>query len=144
MRSPAIACVVVVLSAVVASGQSEKRVYVLSPGSSGISRPVEVKEVRPTYTREARAARVEGTMRLDVTVRPNGRAGDVMLVESDLRRSAGPASSNPSVPLTADEITKLGLDRAAIDAVRRWVWKPGMEDATPVAVRIAVTLTIAT
>jgi periplasmic protein TonB len=143
MGSSAIACVVVMLSAVVASGQSEKRVYVLSPGSIGISRPVEVKEVRPSYTPEARAARVEGTMRLDVTVRPNGRAGDVMLVESDLRRSAGPVS-NRSVPLTPDEITKLGLDRAAIDAVRRWVWKPGMKDATAVAVRIAVTLTIAT
>jgi hypothetical protein len=145
MRLLAAVGVVVILSAVAASGQSEKRVYVLIPGSRGISPPVVVKQVRPTYTREARAAHVQGMMRLEVTVRPNGRADEVTISESELWRSMEVAAKNesPSALLTANEIVKLGLDSAAIKAVKQWIWKPATKDATPIAVRIVVPLTFA-
>ena len=145
MRLSATVGVVVILCAVVASAQSEKRVYVLIPGSRGISPPVVVKQVRPTYTREARAAHVQGMMRLNVTVRPNGRAADVTISESELWRSVGPAAKNQGPPalLTTNEIAKLGLDRAARNAVKQWIWKPATKDATPVAVRLVVPLTLA-
>jgi protein TonB len=144
MRLSATVGLVVILSAVVASAQSEKRVYVLILGSRGISPPVVVKQVRPTYTREARAAHVQGMMRLDVTVRPNGRADEVTISESELWRYVGRAAkSGPPALLTADEIAKLGLDRAAMNAIKKWIWKPATKDATPVAVRIVVPLTFA-
>jgi protein TonB len=34
-----------------------------------------------------------------------------------------------------------GLDQAAVDAMKQWVFKPGTKDGKPVAVRIHVELT---
>ena len=145
MKLSATVGVVLILSGVVASGQGDTAVYELVPGSRGISRPVIVKQVRPTYTRDARAARVQGMVLLDVVIRPNGRADDVKIRESELRRNlgAGAERQGPPTVLTAAEIATLGLDRAAINAVRQWTWKPATRAGKPVAVHVVVSLNFA-
>jgi TonB family protein len=68
----------------------------------GIQPPQLEERVEPEYTEEARIARHEGTVVLQADISPDGHAGNFRLV-----RSLG-----------------LGLDEKAVEAVRRWVFKP--------------------
>ena len=71
----------------------------------------------PRYTWEARDAKLTGFVLLEITITPEGRPRDILL----LRRLGK------------------GLDEAAIDAVRTWVFKPATDpDGNPVAVRVPV------
>ena len=83
-----------------------------------VSLPQLVKEVKPSYTRKARAAAIQGVVLLQAVVRSDGRVGDVRVVRS----------------LDA----KYGLDQQAVKAAKQWVFKPGMKDGKPVAVLVAV------
>ena len=127
--------VLTILAGVIVNAQSDSRIYALIPGSSGISHPQVVKHVQPRYSRKARAARVDGVMTVDVTIRSNGRASDVMIRESELRSARGTGT------LTSGEIADLGLDKAAISAVRQWRWRPATKNGIPVAVRLSVPVT---
>jgi TonB family protein len=72
----------------------------------------------PQYTEEARAAKVQGTTVLSVTITEQGRAEDIRVT-----RSLDP-----------------GLDQKAVEAVQDWEFAPATRDGTPV--RITATIEV--
>jgi protein TonB len=82
-----------------------------------IQAPALVKRVAPVYPSLAARAKVEGVVILEATVGRDGRVEDVEVLRS--------------VPL---------LDRAAIDAVRQWVYNPLMLNGQ--AERFILTVTV--
>ena len=82
----------------------------------GVTMPRSVKEVKPSYTREAKQAGIQGTVTLDCVVLPDGTVGDVRL-----SRKLDP-----------------GLDAEAIKTVRQWRFRPGQKDGTPVPVQVMI------
>lgn len=83
---------------------------------NGVSTPIITHKVEPEYTREARQARIQGTVLLHLVVDEQGRARDVRVVES----------------------LGHGLDEKAIAAVLRWKFKPGVKDGKPVSVQVKI------
>lgn len=92
----------------------------LKPGP-GVTLPVPVKSVKPEYTEEAKRARIQGNVLLDVVVTAEGTVSDVKVARS------------------LD--TTFGLDQRAVEAAEQWTFKPGTKDGKPVAVRVAIELT---
>jgi protein TonB len=64
------------------------------------------------------AAKIEGTARVEVTVLANGSV------------------EGTTVKLTRSLDRYYGLDHAALEAARKWLFKPGTKDGEPVAVRV--------
>lgn len=87
------------------------------PGS-GISPPTLVREVKPSYTDEARRRGIEGDVVLEIVVRRDGSVGDVRV-----KRSLG-----------------AGLEQRAIDAVRQWRFGPARRQGSPVDVVVEVSV----
>jgi protein TonB len=75
-----------------------------------------IRKVEPVYSEEGRKKQIEGAVVLRVTVATDGRAIDIQVMK----------------PLGA------GLDQNAIDAVQKWLFKPGTKDGEPVAVYATV------
>ena len=90
---------------------------VYEPGN-GVSTPALVRDVKPHYTAEAFKAKIEGSNLVGAVVMPDGKVGEVTLLES----------------LDPD----FGLDDAALTAAKLWVFNPGTKDGKPVAVRITI------
>jgi TonB family protein len=95
---------------------------VYTPGD-GVSRPTLVSMVKPTYTDAAKEARIQGEVQLEAVVLADGRVGDVIVTRS----------------LDSEH----GLDQSAIDAMKQWVFEPGIKDGQPVAVRVDAQMTFA-
>jgi protein TonB len=87
------------------------------PGN-GVSVPTIVKEVKPDYTSEAKAARIEGNVLLECVVRSDGKVSDVAVIRS------------------LD--TTFGLDQQAVKALQQWLFTPGQKDGKDVAVRVQI------
>ena len=85
------------------SGQGSGGVYRVG---GGVSAPALIYKVEPEYSEEARKAKYEGTVILYVEISPDGHAVNPRVV-----RSLG-----------------LGLDEKAIEAVRKWKFRPGYKD----------------
>lgn len=79
---------------------------------SGVSAPRIVSREEPRYSEEALLAKLVGTVWVSVVVGADGTPRNF-----NITRSLG-----------------LGLDEAAIDAIRQWQFAPGMKDGNPVAV----------
>jgi len=81
-----------------------------------------VHQVRPTYPREAKAAGIQGTVRLDVLIGRDGRVLNMKLVSGD-----------PD------------LAKAATMAVSKWRYKPTLLNGNPIEVltEINVNFTLA-
>jgi TonB family protein len=84
----------------------------IQPRSDSSVAPVLVSKVEPSYTEEARAMKVQGTVVLKVVVGTSGTAEDIQVVKG----------------------VGLGLDEAALDAISQWRFKPGMRGGQPVPV----------
>jgi TonB family protein len=84
----------------------------------GVSAPVPVYRPEPEYSEEARKAKWQGAVLLQLVVDENGVPQDIKVI-----RSLG-----------------LGLDQKAIEAVQKWRFKPGQKDgkAVPVSANIEV------
>jgi len=84
----------------------------------GVSAPVPVYRPEPEYSEEARKAKWQGAVLLELVVDANGVPQDIKVI-----RSLG-----------------LGLDQKAIEAVQKWRFKPGQKDgkAVPVSANIEV------
>ena len=82
----------------------------------GVSAPVLLSKVEPEYSEEARKAKYQGTVLLYIEVDPSGKAVNIRVV-----RSLG-----------------LGLDEKAIEAVRKWKFKPGYKNGQPVTVQATI------
>lgn len=78
----------------------------------GVSSPVVLYKVEPEYSEEARKAKYQGVVVLKVIVDPTGRVINPVVVQS----------------------MGLGLDEKAIEAVKKWKFRPGYKDGKPVAV----------
>ncbi len=78
----------------------------------GVSPPTVLSKVEPEYSEEARKAKWQGTVILQVVVDEHGLPQQVHVT-----RSLG-----------------LGLDQKAVEAVAKWKFKPGMKDGKPVQV----------
>ena len=89
---------------------------VFSSSDAGVMLPSPATTVQPIYTPRALQERVEGTVLLDTVVLADGTVGDVVVKES----------------LHDD------LDQQAVEAMKRWTFKPGTKDGKSVAVRVAV------
>ena len=87
------------------------------PGS-GVQLPRVIREVRPDYTPEAKAARIQGGVLLGVVVEADGSVGRV------------------TVDRSLDAV--YGLDQAAVDAARQWQFEPGRKDGEPVPVLVEI------
>lgn len=83
---------------------------------AGVSAPVVILKTNPDYTEQARAAKYQGTVLLGIAVDPQGNATNIRVI-----RSLG-----------------LGLDEKAIEAVKKWKFKPGLKDGVPVTVAATI------
>ena len=90
------------------------------PGAGGIGYPECVYCPNPPYTEEARKARFQGTVLLQIVILPDGRASDVRVL-----RGVG-----------------MGLDESALKTVREWRFKPMLGPGNrPVSVETPVEVT---
>ena len=85
---------------------------------NGVSSPVPIKEVKPTYTGDAMRARIQGLVTMEAVVMPDGSVGEVHIVRS------------------LD--SKFGLDQEAIKTLKQWRFRPGLRLGQPVPVLIVV------
>jgi TonB family protein len=82
----------------------------------GVTRPQATYSPAASYTEEARRARIQGDVVLNVTVAETGEVAAVTVMKG----------------------LGKGLDENAIEAVKKWKFKPGMKDGKPVRTQIAV------
>ncbi len=82
----------------------------------GVSAPSLLQKVEPEYSEEARKAKYLGTVVLAVVVTPEGTASQIRVQQS----------------------LGLGLDEKAIEAVKKWRFRPGMKDGRPVPVAATI------
>ncbi len=108
------------LGLVSASAASQDAAGVYTPGQ-GVVAPKVVQEVKPQYTDEAKAARIQGGVKLDAVVLTDGTVGEVRVTQS------------------LDTVH--GLDDQAVKAIKQWVFDPGKKDGKPVPVRVDVEMT---
>ena len=87
------------------------------PGA-GIDPPSLLREVKATYTDDARRRGIEGEVVLEIVVRFDGSVGDVR-VRRGLER---------------------GLDQRAIEAVKQWRFAPAKRRGTPVDVVVEISV----
>src|SRR6185295_7740539 len=76
---------------------------------NGIRPPQRTKSATPIYSREAREARVQGTVRVEILVGTDGKVKDARVLQS-------------ASPL---------LDQPAIDSARRWEFTPTIVNGEP-------------
>jgi len=89
-------------------------------GIGGVTAPRCVYCPQPSYSEEARAAKISGTVVLEIVVTPDGRAENARVVK-------GPSH---------------GLEQKFIEAVKNWRFKPADgPDGTPVACQVHVEAT---
>jgi TonB family protein len=77
-----------------------------------VTAPQSIVRVEPVYTEIARKARIEGIVIIEAIIDRQGNVTDVRVLK----------------PLP------MGLDQAALDAVRKWKFKPGTLNGQPVPV----------
>jgi len=82
-----------------------------------IAEPKKLRDVRPVYPEEARAAGVQGIIIIEATIDPQGEVSDAHVLRS--------------VPM---------LDEPALDAVRQWRFTPTLLNGEPVSVIMTVTV----
>jgi TonB family protein len=87
-----------------------------SKAGGGVTAPVLLHKLEPSYSFEARAVKVQGTVLLSVVIGTDGTAYDIQL-----RKGLG-----------------CGLDEEALDAITQWTFKPGMRDGVPVPVQASI------
>ena len=87
--------------------------------AAGDAPPVLLLRVEPEYSDEARRAKYQGTVVLIVEVGEDGRAQGVRV-----QHAIG-----------------LGLDEKAIEAVKKWRWKPAMKNGAPLVASATVPVT---
>ena len=95
------------------------------PGSMGggmsafDSDVIPVVQVPPAYPRNAKQARIEGFVTMNVTIRPDGSVSNVKVVKAQPKRL---------------------FDKAAMAAMLRWKFRPKIVDGQPVAQRAEQTI----
>jgi TonB family protein len=91
-----------------------------APGTAGVTSPTVIREVQARYALDAERAKIEGTVGLECIVGKDGTVVEVRVIRS-LDRT-------------------FGLDDAAVQAARQWLFRPGTLNGEPVAVLIKIEL----
>jgi TonB family protein len=93
------------------------------PGN-GVSPPRLIREVKPGYTSDAMRARIQGTVRVQAIVAPDGSVSAARVIRS------------------LDE--RFGLDQEALKTIKQWRFRPGMlaDRAVPTVIEIELTFTL--
>jgi TonB family protein len=86
----------------------------------GFRPPVLRQRINPSYSQQAMRARIQGEVLLDVEVLANGTVGRVKVAKS------------------LDQV--YGLDRAALDAAKLWLFDPATSNSQPVASVVTLNL----
>jgi len=89
---------------------------VYKAGVDGVTVPKVVYKTQPSYTEEAKAAKIQGTVGLSAVINAAGRAEEITVT-----RSLDP-----------------GLDTNAILSLTQWTFEPGTKDGQPVDVGVAI------
>lgn len=89
---------------------------VFRPGIGGVTAPRAIYKPDPEYSTEARQAKYQGTVILNLIVDASGKPRTIRV-----ERSLG-----------------MGLDEKALEAVRQWRFEPAMKDGKPVAVSVSI------
>jgi periplasmic protein TonB len=89
-------------------------------GAPGVTSPRLIYEKPPEYTAAAMAAKVQGTVLLEATVRVDGTVGAVRVLRSLDERS--------------------GLDQKAVETIRGWKFRPGTYLGKPAPVKVLIEL----
>jgi len=84
----------------------------------GVSRPEKISGAAPVYTELARRSRVSGTVIVEVIIDEQGNVVDPRVLKGE----------------------PMGLDRAAVDAIETWKFKPAMKEGKPVKVYYVLTV----
>jgi TonB family protein len=92
---------------------------VLKPGD-GVTSPVVRVEFKPLYTPQAMRERISGVVEVAAIVEEDGTVGEVRVIRS------------------LDK--EFGLDAQAVNAVKRWEFRPGQKDGEPVRVMVKIEL----
>lgn len=94
------------------------------PGRNGVTAPRLIREVKPGYTSDAMRARIQGTVRLQAIVSPDGSVGAARVIRS----------------LDAT----FGLDQEALSTIKQWRFLPGTRAgrAVPVLIEVELTFTL--
>jgi TonB family protein len=82
----------------------------------GVSEPIPIYKPEPEYSEEARKAKFQGVVLLEIVIDEQGRTRNARVAK----------------PLG------LGLDEKAIEAVMKWRFRPSLKDGSPVPVRAFV------
>jgi len=92
----------------------------LQAGIGGVTNPELILETRvqPKYPEIARKAKVAGRVILQAIVRQDGSVGDIQVLSSPGKN--------------------FGFDESAVEAVRQWRYKPGLQNGKPVDVYFTV------
>ena len=85
-------------------------------GEGGISAPQLIYKIEPEYSDEARKAKFQGTIVISAIVDTDGIAKNIKVMR----------------PLG------LGLDEKAIEAIKKWRFRPGVKNGKPVAVLVTI------
>ena len=89
-------------------------------GVDGVTTPSVTYKVNPSYTPEAKEAKIQGTVTLTLVVSAQGRADDIKVIQS----------------------LDTGLDLNAAAAVSQWLFKPGTKDGRPVDVAVTIEINL--
>jgi TonB family protein len=81
-----------------------------------VSAPRVLSKVDPEYSEEARAAKLDGSVLLDVVIGTDGLAHDINVLNG----------------------IGAGLDQKAVEALQKWHFQPGAKDGEPVRVRAKI------
>ena len=85
----------------------------------GVSPPQAIRKVDPEYSEQARKAKCQGMVVLNLVVQRDGTVRNVRVAQS----------------------LDVGLDAKAIEAVQQWRFQPGMKDGEPVDVAAIIEVT---
>jgi protein TonB len=83
-----------------------------------VSRPEIISQVKPVYTELARRARVTGTVIVEAIIDQQGNVTNARVLKG----------------------LPMGLDRAAVEAVQKWRFKPALLAGKPVKVYYVLTV----
>jgi TonB family protein len=101
------------VAAVTVNIKGAAQTYRVGPGTTA---PKLLKKLEPAYTEEARAAKIAGTVLLQIVIDPSGIATDIQLLKG----------------------VGFGLDEKAVEAITQWQFQPGTKNGVPVAVQAQI------
>lgn len=108
------------LAAAIVATASAGSAQVYKIGQDGVKAPVLVQEVKPQYTKDAKARGVQGSVEIIAVVKADGTVDENVRVTKSL---------DPE------------LDDEAVKAARQWRFRPGTKDGAAVAVEVNIELT---